>query len=404
MPTGPTIAVMPFDNLSGDPNQEYFADGLSDSLISGLSQFSDFFVLARGTTFQFKGKNYDIRDVSRDLNARYLLQGSVQKAAGRIRVICFLLDGSTGEQIWTQTYDKELSADNVFEIQDNIRNQVASMIAGATGIIARHETGEIGAKPTDSLEAYDCVLLARKHYDIFSADSHLKARDCLERAIKLDPDYTDAWAWLTYLYADEDAFGWNARPNALDRSLEAGLHAIKIDRTSAIAHAAVARTYAYRRDLENFFPNANRALELSPNNVFILVDMGQWMATLGQWERGQAIVKKAMKLNPYHQGWYYIGFFYNAYRKKDYEKAVAMAHKMDMQGSWYMHAFLAAGYGQLGQQEKARAAAKSLLSLYPEFPVQARDQFNKRLTSNELVDRLITGFRKAGLDIPEKTQ
>ena len=404
LPTGPSIAVMPFDNLSGDPEQDYFAAGLSDSIISGLSLFPDFFVLARGTTFQFKGTSYDIRKVSQDLNARYLIQGSVQKSPGRIRVNVQLIDGETGVQLWAQTYDEELSATNVFEIQDNIRDQVAAMIAGETGLISRHETEQMRSTSTDSLEAYDCVLLARDHYDIFSPASHLKARDCLERAIKLDPDYAEAWAWLTYILADEDAFEFNPRPNALDRSLEAGLRAIRLDPTSAIAHAAVARTYAYRRDLENFTQHANRAVELSPNNVFVLVDMGQWLAVHGQWERGLAIVQKAMTLNPFHQGWYYIGHVYDAYRRREYEEAVAMAQKMDMPDSWYMHAFLAASYGQLGEHDKAQAAVDTLLSLYPDFPGEARDQYNKRLTSTELVERLLAGLRKAGLEIPDKAQ
>jgi len=403
LPTGPSIAVLPFDNLSGDPEQEYFVDGLVDNIINGLSLFTDFFVIARGSTFQYKGRAVDVREVGRDLGTRYVLEGSVQKSGDDIRVMTRLLDAKAGKQLWAQTYDRQLSAGNMFAIQDDIRDQVAAMIAGETGIIARHQTAAVQARRTDSLVAYECVLIAVAHYDVFTPASHLRARDCLERALEADPDYAEAWAWLTYLYADEDAFEFNPRPNALDRSLETGLRAVKLDPASAIAHSALARTYGYRRQYEDFFVHAERAVELNPNNVFVIVDMGQFMTMLGKPERGSALVRKAMKLNPYHQGWYYIGFFYENYDKGDYEEALAMAQKMNLPGLWYMHAFLAAANGQLGRRDQARASAETLLALYPEFPAKAREQFSKRLSSHELVTRLIAGLRKAGLDIPEET-
>ena len=219
--------------------------------------------------------------------------------------------------------------------------------------------------------------------------------------MEIDPNYAEAWAWLTYLYADEDAFGFNPRPDALDRSLEAGLRAVKLDPASAIAHSALARTHAYRQELDDFFVHAERAVKLNPNNVFVVVDMGQFMTMLGRADRGSALVRKAMKLNPYHQGWYYIGFFYEHYDKGEYKDALAMAEKMNMPGLWYMHAFLAAAYGQLGLTDQARASAATLVSLYPEFETVAREQFSKRLASGELVERLIFGLRKAGLNIPD---
>ena len=305
LPTGPSIAVLPFDNLSGNPEQEYFVDGLVDNIITGLSLFPEFFVIARGSTFQYKGRALDVRDINRDLGAAYVVDGSVQRSAEGIRVTTRLHDAATGAQLWAQTYDKSLSASNVFEIQDDIRDQVAAMIAGTTGVVARHQAGEVRARRTENLASYECVLMAGAHYNEFTPASHLRARDCIEQALETDPNYAEAWAWLTYLYADEDAFGFNPRPDALDRSLEAGLRAVKLDPASAIAHSALARTHAYRQELDDFFVHAERAVELNPNNVFVVVDMGQFMTMLGRADRGSALVRKAMKLNPYHQGWYY---------------------------------------------------------------------------------------------------
>ena len=305
LPTGPSIAVLPFDNLSGDPEQEYFVDGLVDNIITGLSLFPEFFVIARGSTFQYKGRALDVRDINRDLGAAYVVDGSVQRSAEGIRVTTRLHDAATGAQLWAQTYDKSLSASNVFEFQDDIRDQVAAMIAGTTGVVARHQAGEVRARRTENLASYECVLMAGAHYNEFTPASHLRARDCIEQALETDPNYAEAWAWLTYLYADEDAFGFNPRPDALDRSLEAGLRAVKLDPASAIAHSALARTHAYRQELDDFFVHTERAVELNPNNVFVVVDMGQFMTMLGRADRGSALVRKAMKLNPYHQGWYY---------------------------------------------------------------------------------------------------
>ncbi|MDP6953572.1 MAG: adenylate/guanylate cyclase domain-containing protein [Alphaproteobacteria bacterium] len=399
LPDGPVVAVLPFENLTGDSGQDYFVDGLVDNIITGLALFPDLFVIARGSTFTYKGRATDVRDVRRDLGAAYVVEGSVQRSPDSIRVVARLHDAESGTQLWSQTYDRALTADSVFAIQDDIKDQIAAMVGGSTGMIARHAAGTARSHGTDSLAAYECVLLAGGHYDIFTSQSHLRARDCLERTVAADPDYADAWAWLTYLYADEDAFAFNPGPDPLARSLEAGLRAGKLDPASAIAHSALARTHAYRQEWDDFFVHAERAVALNPNNVFVIVDMGQFMTMLGKPERGAALVGKAMKLNPYHQGWYYIGFFYRHYGKGEYEEALAMAQKMNLPDLWYMHAFLAAANAQLGRQDEAQAAVAALLSLYPEFEAEAYAQFRKRLASAALVDDLVAGLRKAGLAV-----
>jgi len=399
LPDGPVVAVLPFENLTGDNAQDYFVDGLVDNIITGLALFPDLFVIARGSTFTYKGRAVDVREVRRDLGAAYVVEGSVQRSADSIRVVARLHDAESNTQLWTQTYDRALTADSVFAIQDDIKDQIAAMIGGTTGMIARHAASGSRDHGTDSLAAYECVLLAGGHYDIFTPESHLRARDCLERTVETNPDYADAWAWLTYLYADEDAFAFNPGPDPLGRSLEAGLRAVKLDPASAIAHSALARTHGYRQEWEEFFVHAERAVALNPNNVFVIVDMGQFMVMLGKPERGSALVRKAMKLNPYHQGWYYIGFFYEHYAKGEYEEAIAMAQKMNLPGLWYTHAFLAAAYAQIDRQDEARAAAEMLLSLYPAFEAEAYGQFRKRLASTALVNDLVAGLRKAGLAV-----
>jgi adenylate cyclase len=190
LPTGPVVAVLPFENLSEDPKQEYFSDGLTDDMITALSRFKDLFVIARNSTFRYKGQAIDVRQLNKELGARYVLEGSVQRAEARLRVTVQLLDGT---HLWAETYDRELSASNIFAVQDEITEQVVATIAGGFGVISRARFAEIKQKPTDSLDAYECVLQAQAYYrDNVVPPEHAKVRDALERAVKSDPNYMEA--------------------------------------------------------------------------------------------------------------------------------------------------------------------------------------------------------------------
>jgi adenylate cyclase len=229
MPTGPKIAVLPFQNTSGDPEQEYFSDGIAEDIITELSRFDELHVLSRNSTFQYKGKALAGRQIASELGADYVVEGSVRKSGTRVRVTAQLLDAEEGSHLWAESYDRELTADSIFEVQDEISGQIVTIIADAYGIITVTRLNQARQAATHDLGAYECVLQAHEFYRIyFNAEKHAIVRDCLEQAVETDPNYADAWVWLSGMYRDEYLYGFNPRPNSLDRMEEAGMRAIEL--------------------------------------------------------------------------------------------------------------------------------------------------------------------------------
>ena len=397
LPKGPAIAVLPFVNLSNDPDQEYFADGITGDVIVELTRFPKLFVIGRNTSFQYKGQNVDVREVGRKLGVRYVVEGSVRKVDTDIRVTARLLDANTGAHLWAETYERELNAKNIFAVQDDIKNRIVSIIAGDFGVISRARMKDVVTKKTDSLDAYECVLIANAYDNIYTPEAHLRARTCMERAVELDPNYSDAWAWLGFLYADEYRYGFNPRPNSLDRALKASLHAVDLDPRSYWAHENLAHTYFTLRNVEQFFAEADRALALNSNSSTGLAGLGVRMVNAGAVDRGIKLMQKAVALNPDYPTWYHFPFFVHYYRQGSYEKALAEAKKMNLPGLLVTHLNLAAAYGQLGREKEARAAIAKVLELDPNYPEKTRSEFDKWNNPDDYIKKIMEGLRKAGL-------
>jgi adenylate cyclase len=330
MPQGPSIAVLPFVNLSGDPKEEYFADGLSEQIITELSRFRELLVMARNTTFQYKGQAADIRKVGRELGVRYVLEGSVRKAGGKIRVTAQLIDVSTGGHLWAKTYDRDLSAASVFAIQDAITEDVAGQIGGVHGIMSRAAVEERARTRPDQLTSYDCVLRAYEFYRVYTKEKHLVARDCLERVVQDDPGYAELWAHLAQIYAEEFGAHYNARPDSLARGLKAALRAVELDPRSQMAYYNLAYVQFYMGHVDEFFDAAERAIALNTNNTEVLGFLGIFIHQAGRYEQGLALSKKAVALNPNPPGWHYFAFVNERCRKGEDEEALAWAKKLDL--------------------------------------------------------------------------
>jgi adenylate cyclase len=367
LPTGPSIAVLPFDNMSGDPEQEYFADGIVEDILTRLSRFSNLRVIGRNSTFQYKGQAVDARTVGRDLGAAYVLEGSVRRSADRIKVAVQLLDATDGSHVWANEYERDLEAAGVFEIQAEIAASVAGRLGGGYGEIAQeHRRLESYVAP-DNLTSYECILRLYEYWMIFTPEKHEEVRDCLEFAVEAEPTYAEAWAGLTWIYADEFRFGYNTLPDSIQRSLDAGLKAVSLDPGSVMAHWTLAITYFNTQELDSFFDYADRALELNPNDPVTLAALGEKMVYAGYLERGVALVNKAASLNPNHPKWYFFSISFASYQNREYEAAATFAEKIDIPGFFWTHAYRAATYAQIGQKEKAQAALRELLTLYPDF-------------------------------------
>jgi adenylate cyclase len=402
LPTGPVVAVLPFENLSRDPDQEYFSDGLTDDIITALSRFKDLFVIARNSTFRYKGQAVDVRQLNKELGARYVLEGSVQRAADTLRVTAQLLDAKDGTHLWAETYDRELSAASIFAIQDEITEQVVGTTAGISGVISRARFAEVKGKPTDSLDTYEWVLKVGAYYrGGWNVTEHAKVRDGLERAVKSDPTYADAWAYLSDVYLDEYRANYNPRPDPLDRALNAARRAVSVDRTSQRAQRALAEVYFHRHELDAFSAQVEQAIALNPNDAEVLAAVGHLLNEMGD-ERGISFVRKAMKLDPFLPTIYNFSVALYHFERGEYQEALVAARKIDLHDLYLFQMYLAAIYAELGRQSEAQSAVEELLKLSPGFSIESLiEERRKWNPTDDSIRRWTTALRKAGL--PEGT-
>ena len=399
LPKGPSIATLPFENLSGDPSQDYFSDGLTEDIITNLSKFRELFVIARHSTFQYKGRHVDVRDVGHELGARYVLEGSVRRAGDRVRITAQLSDASDAHQLWADTYDRDLTAGDLFAVQDDVTQRVVNAIGGRYGPISLTGLAETRRKATHSLDAYDCVLRTYEYLQIHTAENHLAARTCLEHAVEIDPQYAETRAWLAYTYAEEYRHGWNARPgyDPSERALEIATRAVELDPTSQVARGVLATTHFDRHEDQLFKTEAEQAIALNPNNALWLEILGGNLVQLGDWDRGMAMVRKAIALDPNPPGWVRIIVFLDQYRRGQYAQALAGAQATDIEDLFGRDVFVASAYGQLGRRAEAREAIDKLRAQYPDFPNGIYDTLVKQYRYPEGVARqVVEGLRKAG--------
>jgi adenylate cyclase len=401
---GPSIIVLPFDNLSDEPAKAYLAGGLTEEILTGLAQFEELFVYAHETGARY-GSATNYQELHRELGVRYVLQGSVREAEGQFRVTARLVDVTTGAQLWASAYEGGGSGADLFQIQSDIARRVVVEVAQPYGIIATADLKLMRGKTPESLNAYDCVLQVLDHYRHMSAERVEEARGCLERATESDPEYTDAWALLGMSYLDQVRLRMVRRAqdkNLLDRALRAAQRAADIGPDSALAQRSLLLVHSFRGEVEQARAAGERAIALSPNNAEILAEFGMRLAMMGKWERGISLIDQAIARNPAHPGWYHTAPALNFYRQGRYAEALEEARQIDAPGWVHNHTVLAMIYGQLGQEEEVRAAARSILELDPDFEANAWYELQLRNIPEQIAERMVEGLRKAGLNIPAR--
>jgi TolB-like protein/Tfp pilus assembly protein PilF len=399
---GPSILVLPFENLSGEPAQAYLAGGITEEVLTGLAQFKELFVYGRETGARY-GSGASYEEIHRDLGVRYVLEGSAREAAGRIRVTARLVDATTEAQVWASAYEEVGSGADLFELQSDIARRVVIEIAQPYGIIATADMQLMRGKAPASLSAYECVLQVHDYYRHMSAERVEEARSCLERATESDPEYADAWALLGMSYLDRVRLRTAPRSQdeeMVDRALRAAERAADLTPDSALAQRSLLLVHSFRGEVEEALAAGERALALSPNNAEILAEFGMRVAFTGQWERGIALIDEAIARNPTHPGWYHTAPALNFYRQGRYAEALEEAKQIDAPGWVHNHTILAMIYGQLGQEEEARAAARRVLELDPDFEENAWYELQLRNFPEEIAEHMVEGMRKAGLHIP----
>jgi adenylate cyclase len=387
----PSIAVLPLVNMSGDPEQEFFADGLTEDIITELSRFRDLLVISRNSTFVHKGKAVKVQEVAREFGVDYVLEGSVRKAGDRIRVTVQLIDAETDRHIWAERYDRELK--DIFAIQDEMTRAIVATLPGRVEA-ATHDRAK--RKPTDNMAAYECVLTARVLHHRSIREDNAEAQRLLDRALALDPNYAHAHAWKACVLGQTWIYEWCADRDATLRQVSAELEtALALDDNDSDVHRILAALNLMHDDHDKAMYHQERALALNPNYDLVVVQQGELLTWLGRPEEGIDWIKKAMRLNPYHpeRFWSHLGrACFCAGKYAEATEAFSRITRPD----YTHHAFLAATLAQMGDPVAAAAHAAEVLKREPKFSVAAylATQHYKREADRK---RHEVGLRLAGL-------
>ena len=398
LPDKPSIAVLPFENLSGDSKQEYFADGVSEDIITELSRFSDLFVIARNSSFKYKGKAVDVRQVGRELGVRYALEGSIRRGGDRVRISAQLVDSRTGAHRWAERYDRELK--DVFAIQDEVARTIAAILAAH---VNKAEAERTLLKPPATWQAYDHYMRAAAAWASFQSswrlDQLLETRRHLADSLKIDLKYARAYSLL----ASTHRVAWlnpvneeYLSPAALDQAITLARTAIELDPNLPEAYAELAYNIIRKSDFDGAMVAAERAIALNPN--FVDYRLAQVFYSVGQPAKAIEIAKAQMRLDPFHPHFAPLIAGIAYYLLKEHQEAQRWLQEATGRAPnhQYGHAFLAAAYAQLGRVEDARAEAAEALRVNPQYTIgtQKRVSILKR---SEDSDHLVDGLRKAGL-------
>jgi len=392
------VAVLPFKHRGTDADLESLAEGLSEGVVTGLARFSYLRVISRNSTRQYADESMDVRAVGTELGARYVMDGSIRQAGGRVRLGVQLLDSVTGAHLWAETYDRPFGPDVVFELQDDLAPQIVSTVADMHGVLPRSMSDAVRKKSADQLTPYEALLHSFGYNERFTMEALAEARSCLERAIQQDPDNGDCWAMLSLMYSNE--FGhWDIRiPDSFEKALRAARKAVLSAPMHSLPHYALAQALFFRREFPAARTAAERAIALNPLDAATAAFMGLLIAYSGDWPRGCELSERGLKLNPNLPGMYNYTAWHDAYRRKDYQLALGIALRLNTPDNFYQHAVLAMCYAQLGEIDAAHKSLQQTLSLKPDYGEVAR-QLHGKWIQPELVEQLMDGLRKAGLEI-----
>ena len=367
LPEKPSVAVLPFVNMSRDSDQEYFSDGITEDLITDLSKISGLFVIARNSVFIYKGKAVKVQEVSRDLGVRYVLEGSVRKSGERVRITAQLIDATTGGHLWAERYNRDLK--DIFAVQDEVTQQIISALKVK---VEKVEQERALRKETANLNAFDYNLRGWWYYHRFTRDTNDKAREMFEKAIELDPEFAIAYAGLGFTYYEEWANQWSQDSQTLEQAFELAIRATALNDSSPEAHRILGDVYLYKRQYGQAIAERKKAVALDPNNADGLAGFGEVMVYNGQIKDGIALIKKAIRLNPHHHIWYLWVLGLASALAGRYDEAEEILERAVICNPDFLstHVILAVIYVETGRLNEAHAEVAEIMRLSPDFSLK----------------------------------
>jgi len=384
----PSIAVLPFTNMSGDPEQAYFSDGITDDIITELSRFRSLFVIARNSSFQYKGKNVDVRQVARELGVQYIVEGSVRKLGDRLRISAQLINASTGNHLWSERYDRDIK--DIFAVQDEVVHSIVAVLPGRIADAGGHSARR---RRTENLTAYEYFLRALAFLNSWDKTVEPRAREMLEKAIALDPQFAAAYSGLASWYMGD---WWiNLSTPALDQALALAKKGAALDPNDSYCCWTLGYVSVYRKEFDDALAQFERAFALNPNDSDAIVTATWLLTYTGKATEAINKIHKVLSINPHAPPWYFISLGMALYAARRYEEAVAAFSRGFATADPFTTTYLAAAYGQLGRTDEARAQVVKFRDLKPSMSMlyyAAHEPFREQANLEHLLD----GIRKAG--------
>lgn len=386
----PSVAVLPFRNSGGNPDFEYFSDGMTEDIITNLSKFHNLFVISRGSSFLYKHREIPAKQIGEELGVRYIADGSVRTAGNRVRISVQLVDTERDQTLWTEQYDRNL--DDIFEIQD----EISAIICNVTSVkISAEEGSRLARLLPNSLEAYDKLLKGQQHVFRYTRDDMRQAREFYENAANLDPRYARALAAIAQTLNFEWLFSWaDNSESTLDYALSIAHEAVTLDQGDSRGYAGVGFVSLYQKKHDASIKAYQRALLLNPNDADVIAELADTYAHSGRSEEAVTLLTRAMHLNPFYPDEYLWNLGGAYYTLKQYEKAIDAVNQMNnpTEGS----RILAASYAQLGELDIAREHAGKTLQAHPDFSLE---KWQAMMPDKYPEDSMAfaDGLRKAGL-------
>ena len=392
LPDKPSVAVLPFANLSRDPAQEYFSDGVTEDLITALSKMSGVFVIARNSVFTYKGKPVNVRDVGRDLGVRYVLEGGIQRAGDRVRITAQLVDARSGYQMWAERYDRE--ARDIFTLQDEVTRQIVQALAVK---VTEAEKVRIGRAPTGVFEAYDLVLRGDQERKRTTREGNAEARQLFTRAIALDPRYAAAYAGLGWTHLQNWQFLWSTA-RELEQARDLAERAVALDNTLADGYRLLAQTYLWQKEHERAIAEAQRSVELAPNDADGYETLAETLSWSGRPDESIRLIRNAMRLNPHYPFFYLWTLGHALFLTGKRQDALDTFGKLIQQNPNFVpaYAYRAVLLSELGRTQEAQQAWEEASRISPGASMaNIRERLPYKRPAD--LDRVLSAAHRAGV-------